>query len=192
MPSAQQRQLKLLFSIIKEQIPTQLIERKHTSPLHLKNKIKLFITITQQKNCLISPQGKKKLQLPTHQKNTILLLYTISSNSYVSPCIFHIYPFSIAIPFPFKRGAEEDNVQNCNWKMSSTPTSKRTGQLSDLYAVMDKLRFHVSSSLLAASFFQPFHITNATSICPSEINGERVTLTVKHTHTRFKKKDIFI
>lgn len=38
-------------------------DRKKNTSLHLKNKIKLGITVTQQKNCLISPQGKKKITI---------------------------------------------------------------------------------------------------------------------------------
>lgn len=107
MSSAQQRQLKLLFSIIKEQIPTQLIERKHTSPLHLKNKIKLFITITQQKNCLISPQGKKNYNC-LHIKKIQFCFFILSLVILMSVPVYSIYIHSpLPFPSPLKGGQKK-------------------------------------------------------------------------------------
>lgn len=104
----------------KGKIPNRLLKRKR----HLfKNAFKLFTTVTQQKKHFISPHGKAS-QLPGREKkkrkqNKKNPTIAISSNTNDIPCIFHTYPFPIASPcFPFKRGAQEDNVQNCSWKMS--------------------------------------------------------------------------
>lgn len=96
MCSAHQRQLKLLFSIIQEQIPTQLTERK-THLLHLRNKIKLFNTVTHKRNCLISPQGEKKLQFPKKGKNynSASLYYLVILKS------LPVYSIYIHSPLPF-------------------------------------------------------------------------------------------
>lgn len=102
MCSAHQRQLKLLFSITQEQIPTQLIERK-TYLLHLRNKIKLFNIITHKRNCLISPQGKKNYNSPKSKNyNSASLHYLVIL---MSLPVYSIYIHSpLPFPSPLKGG----------------------------------------------------------------------------------------
>lgn len=105
MCSAHERQLKLLFSIIQEQIPTRLIERK-THLLHLRNKIKLFITVTYKRNYLIIPQGKKKYNSPKGKNyNSASLHYLVIL---MSLPVYSIYIHSpLPFPSPLKGGHEK-------------------------------------------------------------------------------------
>lgn len=140
----------------KGKIPNRLLRRKrHLSitsethlnyllPWHNRRSISL-VHMGKHHNC---PEGRKKKK-ETKQKPELPFLVWHSLHI---PHISNLYRFPC---FPFKRGAQEDNVQNCNWKMSLRQAKGQGSSRSVTWGWMNSGFPFPHPSLPSASFFSP-------------------------------------